>query len=63
MSGEVSGMETWKKVGAFARFFNATAIIRVVMSHIENFPWWLTILSIVVAIFMVFEGIDALKED
>lgn len=56
-------MKSWKKVRASARFIYATAIIGLVMSHIESSSWWLTTLSIVVAIFMVYEGIDALKED
>lgn len=56
-------MKNWKKARASARFVYAAAIIGLITSHIENSPWWLTILSIVVAIFMVYEGIDALKED
>lgn len=56
-------MKTWNKICTSSKFVCAGAMIGVATSNIQDCPWRLLFMMLAAATFMVYNGIDALKED
>lgn len=56
-------MKIWNKVYVAAQFTCAAMAIGVITSNIQDCPLWLMLAGLVSETFMIYNGIDALKED